>query len=184
MGKLVVTEFMTLDGVFEDPGGAEPFEHGGWSFKFDRGDGEEFKGEELKAADALLLGRTTYDAFAAAWPTMEAGWFGEKMNSMPKYVVSSTLESPEWTNSTVISFDEVAGLKERHDGDILVSGSGQLARGLFAAGLVDECRLMVFPTALGSGKRLFDGVSAPVVLKLTETRPAGECLILIYAPRS
>jgi dihydrofolate reductase len=100
MGKLVVSEFITLDGVFEDPGGAEAFDHGGWAFKFERGDGEAFKGDELKAADALLLGRTTYEAFAQAWPTMEGtGWFGEKMNSMPKYVVSSTLEDPEWTCS-------------------------------------------------------------------------------------
>lgn len=186
MGKLVVSEFITLDGVFEDPGGAEPFEHGGWSFKFDRGDGDAFKGEELKAADAQLLGRVTYEAFAKAWPTMEGtGWFGEKMNSMPKYVVSGTLESADWTNSTIVrpdgAMDEVGRLKERYEGDVLVAGSGQLVRSLFEAGLVDECRLMVFPVALGSGKRLFDGIAGPVSMQLADTRRAGETLILTYA---
>lgn len=187
MGDVVVSEFMTLDGVIEDPGGAEG-ELGGWAFQFDRGDGEAWKGEELKAADCLLLGRVTYEAFAQAWPTMEGtGWFGEKMNSMPKYVVSSTLQDPEWTGATVIDgnlTDRVAELKDRHQGDMLLNGSGQLARGLFDAGLVDECRLMLFPVALGRGKRLFEGVASPVNLKLVESRPAGECLIQVYRPKA
>src|SRR5262245_28405994 len=128
MGKLVVTEFISLDGVVEDPGGAEDYEHGGWAFRFDNGDaGGAFKFEELQAADAQLLGRVTYEGFAKAWPTMEGtGEFGEKMNSMPKFVVSSTLENPTWENTTVLRGDlgeEVAALKERFEGDVLVAGS-------------------------------------------------------------
>src|SRR4051794_14170250 len=161
MGKLVVTEFMTLDGVVEDPGGAEAdsFDRGGWAFKFDRGDeGGAFKFAELEAADAQLLGRRTYDGFAKAWPTMEGtGAFGEKMNAMPKFVVSGTLEDPEWNNTTVLGGDlatEVGRLKQQFEGDILVAGSIQLVRSLLAAELVDELHLMVFPIALGAGKRL------------------------------
>jgi dihydrofolate reductase len=169
MGRIVVTEFVSLDGVFEDPGGAEGFEHGGWTFTFDRGeDGDAFKLDELKASDAQLLGRVTYEGFAKAWPsyTDEVG-FAEKMNAMPKYVVSSTLTEPSWTNSTVIGMADVAALKDRYSGDILVAGSGQLVRGLTGAGLVDEYRLMVFPVILGSGRRLFDNV------KLTRLNLAG-----------
>src|SRR5947199_10240244 len=135
MGNLVVTEFVTVDGVFEAPGGGEEFEHGGWAFKFDRGpEGDKFKSDELEAADAQLLGRVTYEGFAKAWPTMEGtGSFGEKMNAMPKFVVSSTLENPEWTNTTVLEGDlaaEVGKLKEQFDGDILVAGSGRLVQAL------------------------------------------------------
>ena len=169
MGRIVVTEFVSLDGVFEDPGGAEGFEHGGWSFSFNRGeDGDAFKLEELRASDAQLLGRVTYEGFARAWPSIadEQG-FAAKMNEMPKYVVSSTLTDAAWTNSTVIGLADVAGLKDRYAGDILVAGSGQLVRGLTDAGLVDEYRLMVFPVVLGSGRRLFDGV------KLTRLNLAG-----------
>ena len=159
MGKLVVTEFISLDGVMEDPGGAESYEHGGWTFTFESGEaGGQFKFEELLASDAQLLGRVTYEGFAKAWPTMEGtGEFGEKMNAMPKFVVSKTLTSADWENSTILSGDlaeEVTALKERFD-NILVAGSAQLAQGLLAAGLVDELRLMVFPVVLGSGKRLF-----------------------------
>ena len=133
MGKLVVTEFITLDGVIEDPGGAEEFERGGWAFQFDRGDqGDKFKFDELMASDAQLLGRVTYEGFAKAWPTMEGtGGFGEKMNEMPKFVVSTTLQNPTWNNTTVIERrppHEVAKLKERFAGDILVAGSAQLRR--------------------------------------------------------
>ena len=188
MGKLVVTEFVTVDGVFEDPGGAESFEHGGWSFQFDRGaEGDQFKLDELVAADAQLLGRVTYDGFAQAWPKMRDDQFGEKMNTMPKYVVSNTLESADWENSTVIGgdapMDEIAGLKQQIDGDILVAGSGQLVRSLTDAGLVDEFHLMVFPVVLGSGRRLFDGVDTAPKLRLQSTQPAGEALILTYVPR-
>src|SRR3954449_2981463 len=123
MGKLVVTEFISLDGVIEDPGGAEQYRHGGWTFKFEQGeDGGKLKLGELMDADAQLLGRVTYEGFAKAWPTMEGtGEFGEKMNSMPKYVVSSTLTDPEWNNTIVLDGDlatEVEALKARHDGDI------------------------------------------------------------------
>jgi dihydrofolate reductase len=190
MGKLVVSEFISVDGVFEDPGGAEGFEHGGWTFKFDRGpEGDEFKVGELQESDALLLGRITYEGFAAAWPQMEktTGEFGTKINSMRKYVVSGTLQDPEWRNSTVIppggAIDEIRALKERYDGNVLVNGSGQLARALLEADLVDECRLMVFPVVLGSGKRLFDGTEGPVTMQLTDTRPAGDAIVLTYGAK-
>jgi dihydrofolate reductase len=188
MGKIVVTEFITLDGVFEDPGGAEEHPQGGWSFAFNQGDdGMKFKSGELMAADAQLLGRITYEGFAKAWPSMEeaTGDFGIKMNRMPKYVVSSTLERPEWENSHAITLDDVEGLKSRYEGDILVAGSGQLVRGLTGRGLVDEYRLMVFPIVLGSGKRLFDG--APVTrLALTGTRDIGTDGVVVqtYTPRT
>src|SRR5919107_1176768 len=126
MGKIVVSQFVTVDGVMEDPGGAESFDRGGWAFNYERGpEGDKFKLDELMAADALLLGRTTYEGFAAAWPERE-GEFADKFNNMPKYVVSSTLGEPEWSNSTVVTTDEIAQLKDRHDGDILVNGSAQL----------------------------------------------------------
>ena len=134
MGKLVVTEFVTLDGVIEDPGGSEQSPVGGWAFRFERGEaGDRFKLDELEASDAQLLGRVTYEGFAAAWPGRDAGEFGEKMNAMPKFVVSSTLTDPTWNNTTVLGGDlraEVAALKERHDGDILVAGSATLVQGL------------------------------------------------------
>lgn len=177
MGKLVVTEFVSLDGVFEDPGGNEGTVHGGWTFAFDRGaDGDAFKLAELQTADAQLLGRVTYDGFAAAWPTItdEAG-FADKMNSMPKYVVSTTLKSADWTNSTVIGEDvaqAVTALKAEYAGDILVAGSGTLVRSLLADNLVDEFRLMVFPVVLGSGRRLFDG-AAKTRLRLTGSQEIG-----------
>lgn len=185
MGRIVVTEFVSLDGVFEDPGGAEGFEHGGWSFAHRRGeDGDAFKQEELQASDAQLLGRVTYEGFAKAWPSItdEQG-FAAKMNAMPKYVVSSTLTEPSWTNSTVIGMADVAGLKDRYTGDILVAGSGQLVRGLTDAGLVDEFRLMVFPVVLGSGRRLFDGVKL-TRLKLSGSTPVGPDGVVVnrYAP--
>jgi dihydrofolate reductase len=186
MGKIVVTEFVSLDGVMEDPGGSEDFKHGGWAFEFSRGDeGDKFKFDETMASDALLLGRVTYEGFAEAWPEREdeAG-FADKFNSMPKYVVSSTLSDPEWNNSTVISgdlADEIAKLKETHDGDIVVHGSAQLAQGLLDAGLVDELRLMVFPVLLGPGKRLFGETSDKTPLKLTDSKSVGDGVaILVY----
>jgi dihydrofolate reductase len=191
MGKLVVTEFISLDGVIEAPGGGEGYAHAGWSFKFNRGDeGDRYKYDELMASDAQLLGRVTYQGDARAWPTMTGtGDFGEKMNSMPKYVASRTLSAADapWTNSTVIGRDlgsEVAGLKAQVSGDILVAGSAQLARSLAELDLVDEYRLMVFPIVLGSGKRLFADGSAHSVLRLVEHKPVGPdgVLILTYAP--
>ncbi len=183
MSRLVVSEFVTLDGVMEDPGGAEGFERGGWAFKFERGpEGDKFKLDEVLEADALLLGRKTYEGFAEAWPsrTDEIG-FADKMNSMPKFVVSTTLDEPEWNNSTVIKDDvpaEVSRLKQQPDQDLLVYGSRELLGTLLQHDLVDELRLMVFPVLLGSGKRLFaDGVDM-TALKLVETKPAGSVVIL------
>jgi dihydrofolate reductase len=187
MGKVVVSEFITLDGVVEDPGGAEDFDRGGWAFNFDRGpEGDTFKLDEVMASEALLLGRVTYEGFASAWPsrTDEVG-FADKFNSMPKYVVSTTLEDPEWNNSTVIGGDvaeAVAALKREVDGDILVNGSVQLVRTLMEHDLVDEYRLMIFPTVLGAGKRLFGESGEAVALRLVDAKPAGETLILIYEP--
>jgi dihydrofolate reductase len=176
MGKLVVTEFVSIDGVFEDPGGAESYEHGGWSFEYNRGeDGDKFKMDELMEADVQLLGRRTYDGFAKAWPTRE-GSFADKINNGPKYVVSNTLTDPEWQNTTVISGDAVEGvskLKDATDGTILVAGSGSLVRALLAADLVDELRLMVFPTILGRGQRIFPEGIDRLKLKLAESRTVG-----------
>jgi dihydrofolate reductase len=179
MGELVVTEFVTLDGVMQDPGGSGEYERGGWAFKFDRGpEGDAFKLDELMASDAQLLGRVTYEGFAKAWPKMEGtGEFGEKFNSMPKYVVSKTLKDPEWNNSHVLDGDDlaadVAGLKQQYEGDILVAGSAQLVQSLLALDLVDELRLMIFPTILGRGRRVFpDGIDR-LKLKLVESRTVG-----------
>jgi dihydrofolate reductase len=184
MGKIVVTEFVSLDGVMEDPGGSEDFKYGGWSFEFSRGDeGDKFKLDETMASDALLLGRVTYEGFAEAWPQRD-GEFADKFNQMPKYVVSSTLTDPEWTNSTVIGGDlaeEVAKLKDEHDGDIVVHGSAQLVQGLLENDLVDELRLMVSPVVLGSGKRVFGETSDKKPLKLTDSKAVGDGVaILIY----
>ncbi len=185
MAKLVVSQFVTLDGVAEDPGGAEGFDRGGWAFKFDRGpDGDQFKLDEVMAADALLLGRLTYEGFAAAWPSRE-GEFADKFNNMAKYVVSTTLRDPEWQNSTVIADDvagQVAKLKEAPGGDILVNGSMSLLPTLIEHDLVDEYRLMVFPAIAGDGKRLFGETVDMKALKLTGSRQAGEVLITTFEP--
>jgi dihydrofolate reductase len=184
VGKIVVSQFISIDGVVEDPGGSEGFERGGWAFKFERGpEGDMFKLDELMSSDALLLGRVTYEGFAAAWPTRE-GEFADKFNGMPKYVASRTLTDPDWNNTTVLGDDlagEVAALKERHDGDLLVNGSVQLVNALEDAGLVDEYRLMVFPTLLGAGKRLFGDLAATSTLKLVSAQTVGDGVqILVY----
>ncbi|HET8527631.1 MAG TPA: dihydrofolate reductase family protein [Gaiellaceae bacterium] len=176
--RIVVSEFVTLDGVMEDPGGAEREANGfgGWAFRFDRGDaGDRFKLEELTAADALLLGRVTYEGFAAAWPSMtdEQG-FAEKMNSMPKYVVSSTLSEPTWANTTVIGLEDVDGL----EGNVLVAGSQQLVQTLLERRLVDELRLVLYPTAVGRGKRMFD---VPADFSLVSAQPSAQVVLLTYA---
>jgi dihydrofolate reductase len=187
MSKLVVSEFVTLDGVMEDPGGAEGFERGGWAFQFDRGpEGDKFKLDEVLAADALLLGRKTYEGFAAAWPSRrdEAG-FADKMNTMPKFVVSTTLESADWKNSTVIRGDvaeAVSKLKQQPGGDLLVAGSGQLVQTLIGHDLVDEYRLMVFPVILGAGKRLFENAPDRTALRVVKTKLAAEVVILTLRP--
>jgi dihydrofolate reductase len=185
MRRVVVSEFVSVDGVMEDPGGAEGFERGGWAFRFDRGpEGDKFKLDEVMASDALLLGRVTFQAFAEAWPS-RTGEFADKFNNMAKFVVSTTLDEPGWNNSTVINGDlaeEVSKLKQQPGQDILVNGSAQLVHALMEHDLVDEYRLMVFPVVLGSGKRLFPGGSDATPLRLVETKPVGECVILTYQP--
>jgi dihydrofolate reductase len=177
MGKIVVTEFISLDGVIEDPGGSEDFEHGGWSFQFSRGEeGDQFKLDETMGSDALLLGRVTFEGFAAAWPSRD-GEFADRFNSMPKYVVSSTLTDPAWTNSTVISGDlaeEVEKLKRDHDRDVVVHGSAMLVQGLLERDLVDEIRLMVFPVLLGSGKKLFGDSAEMRPFRLADSKVVGD----------
>jgi dihydrofolate reductase len=186
MGRIVVTEFVSLDGVVEAPGGGEDFRHGGWSFEIARGDeGDKFKLDETHSSEALLLGRVTYEGFAAAWPSRD-GEFADKFNTMPKYVVSSTLEDPEWNNTTVLKgnvVDEVAKLKQDQDGDIVVHGSPRLVQTLIDHDLVDEFRLMVFPVVLGSGKRLFGETSDKKPLRLVDSKVVGDGVaILVYAP--
>ena len=186
MGRIVVTEFISLDGVVEDPGGSEDFKYGGWSFEFSRGEeGDKFKLDEAFEAEALLLGRVTYEGFAEAWPT-RSGEFADRFNSMRKYVVSSTLESPAWNNSTVIKGDitkAVTELCEQREGNIVVHGSVQLVQYLLEHNLVDELRLMVFPVVLGSGKGLFGETSDKKVLELVESKTVGDGVnIQIYQP--
>jgi dihydrofolate reductase len=188
MSKLVVSEFVSLDGVMEDPGGGEPFERGGWAFQFERSaDGDRYKYEELMAAGALLLGRVTYEGFARAWPNMQDDDFGQKMNAMPKYVYSSTLESADWTNSTILAGDlgeRVAELKDSVQGDVLVAGSARLVQALTDLGLVDEYRLMVYPILLGAGRRLFAQTRATHPLRAVDVRPVGDAgvAVLTYLP--
>ena len=186
MGRIVVTEFVSLDGVIEDPGGAEDFKYGGWSFEISRGDeGDKFKLDETLSSDALLLGRVTYEGFAAAWPSRD-GEFADKFNTMPKYVVSSTLENPEWNNSTVLKGDvteEVGKLKQAHEVDIVVHGSARLVQTLLERDLVDELRLMVYPVVLGSGKRLFGETSNKKPLRLADSKTVGDgVVILVFEP--
>jgi dihydrofolate reductase len=187
MGKIVVTEFVSLDGVMEDPGGAEGTPAGGWAFRFERGsDGDTYKLEELMDAEAMLLGRVTYEGFARAWPTIEdEQGFAAKMNSMPKYVVSSSIEDAGWENSTVLRGDpvaEVTALRQKIDGNILVAGSTSLVHALHDAGLVDEYRLMIYPVVLGSGKRLFRDGAAPAGYEAVEVRPAGAVAVMTLRP--
>jgi dihydrofolate reductase len=188
MARIVVSEFISLDGVIEDPGGAEDYKHGGWTFDFESGDeGNQFKLDETLEAEALLLGRVTYEGFAAAWPAMsDPVGFADKMNGMPKYVVSSTLQNPEWNNSTVLDGDvaeSVAKLKQELDGIVLVGGSAQLVQTLVEHDLVDEFRLMVFPVVLGTGKRLFGEASDKKPLRLVDSKTVGDGIsILTYEP--
>jgi dihydrofolate reductase len=186
MGRIVVTEFVSLDGVIEAPGGGEDYRHAGWTFAIDRGEeGEKFKLDETLGSDALLLGRTTYEGFAAAWPSMQ-NEFADKLNSMPKYVVSSTLKDPTWTNTTVLDGDlveAVTKLREGADGDIVVHGSAQLVQALLENDLVDELRLMLFPVVLGTGKRLFGEASDKKPMRLVESQIVGDGVaILVYQP--
>jgi dihydrofolate reductase len=184
VGRIVVTEFITVDGVIEDPGGVDGFERGGWSADLSE-EGGRFKFDEAMATDALLLGRQTYQDFAQAWPARD-GEFADRFNTVPKYVVSSTLEDPEWNNSTVLRGDlgeEVATLRQRHEGDVVVHGSAQLVRALVAEDQVDELRLMVFPVVLGSGRRLFADARDKKPLTLAECKAVGDGVaVLIYRP--
>jgi dihydrofolate reductase len=191
MGDLVVTEFVSLDGVMQAPGG-EDFKYKGWSFEFDRGeDGNSFKLQEVLDAKAHLLGRVTYESFAGAWPERESHpemkEFAVKLGDDPKYVVSSTLTDPEWRNTTVIDGGgdvpaEVEKLKGEIDGPILVSGSRRLVQDLLEHDLVDQIRLMVFPVVLGTGHRVFGEYSEKTTWELAEANPVGSegVLTLVY----
>jgi dihydrofolate reductase len=187
MGRIVVTEFVSVDGVMEGPGGDNDFARGAWSFEFDRGEeGDKFKADETLAAEAMLLGRVTYEGFAAAWPSRE-GEFADRFNNMPKYVVSSTLEDPEWSNSTVLKGDvaeEVSKLRREQDGDIIVHGSAQLVHTLVENDLVDELRLMVFPVILGTGKRAFGETSDMKRLRLADSKVVGDGVNLLVSERA
>jgi len=187
MGRLVVTEYISVDGVVEAPSGDEGFERVGWTDGFSRGpEGDQFKVDETMAADAQLLGRITYETFAATWPHFE-GEFADKFNSMPKYVVSSTLKEPEWTNTTVLEgdvVDEVSKLKQRYERDVVVHGSPQLAQTLIEHDLVDALHLLVYPVIVGAGKRLFDHTSGTKNLRLTESRTFGDGVHLLVYERA
>ncbi len=180
MRKVIVSEFVSLDGVMEDPS---------WTFQFSSEEQQKFKFDELFASDALLLGRLTYEGFAAAWPSRAGDeGFADRMNGLPKYVVSTTLEEPlEWNNSTLIKdnvAEEVSKLKQQPGGDILVNGSAQLVHTLMKHDLIDEYRLMVFPIVVGAGKCLFGDVGHTKALRLVDTQPVGPdgVLILTYEP--
>jgi dihydrofolate reductase len=195
MGRIVIAEFVSLDGVVEDPGGFSDFKHAGWgkpasalffTWSLRRGEeAEQFKLDETLDTDALLLGRVTYEEFAAAWPPRDDE-LADKFNSLPKYVVSSTLEDPEWNNSTVLSGDageEVSRLKRELDRDIVVYGSVRLARMLIEHDLVDELRLMVYPVVLGAGERLFGELRDKKTLRVTDSRIVGDGVaVLIHEP--
>ena len=187
MGRIVVSEFVSLDGVMEDPGGAEGTPQGGWAFKFERGDdGDRYKLDELMDAEAMLLGRVTYEGFAKAWPTItdDVG-FAAKMNGMPKYVVSSTLEKADWENSTILRGDGVAAaaeLRRKLNGNILVAGSTSLVHALHDAGLVDEYRLMIYPTVLGGGKRLFPDGAGAAGYEAVDVRQTGAVAVMTLRP--
>jgi dihydrofolate reductase len=184
MGRIVVTEYISVDGVVEAPSGTENFERIGWTDAFSRGpEGDKFKLDETMASDALLFGRVTYDTFAPVWPHFE-GEIADKFNAMPKYVISATLEDPEWNNTIVLRgdvVDEVSALKQQHDGDIAVHGSPQLAQTLIEHDLVDALHLQVYPVIVGAGKRLFGETSNTKRLRLVEARTVGDGVhILIY----
>jgi dihydrofolate reductase len=186
MGRIVVTEFVSLDGVMEDPGGAENFKYGGWSFAFSRGEeGDKFKVDEALGSEALLLGRVTYDGFADAWPQRD-GEFADKFNSMPKYVVGANADAARWSNSTVLEGDPIDAtkrLRDEREGDIVVHGSAQLVQTLLEHDLVDELRLMVFPVVLGSGKRLFGDTSDKKALRLVDSKVVGDGVAIVtYQP--
>ena len=183
--RIVVTEFVSLDGVMEAPGGEPGFRYPGWTFEIDRGDdGNQFKLEETRQTDALLIGRRTYESFAGAWPNRE-GEFADMFNSMPKFVVSTTLEDPDWSNTTVLdngdATAQVRKLKDEFDGELQVPGSHQLVQELIESDLVDQINLMVFPVVLGTGKKAFEETPERRKLRLKESKVVGDgVLVLIY----
>jgi dihydrofolate reductase len=182
MGRIVVTEFVSIDGVMQDPGGDSNWKHAGWTFKIESGkEGADFKFNETRDSEALLLGRVTYQGFAKAWPSVE-GEFGDMFNNMPKYVISSTLDKADWNNSTVLKGDvvkEVSKLRQKPGGDIVVHGSAQLVQTLLENDLVDELRLMVYPVVLGSGKRLFGETSDKKPMRLVDSKTLGDGVTLL-----
>jgi len=184
MGKIVVSENVTLDGVVQDPTGEEGFRHGGWLAEVGDRDREAWAKvgfDEALGAEALLLGRRSYEFLAARWPSRSGPW-ADRLNSLPKYVVSSTLEDPDWNNSTVLNGDavtEVSKLKQELGGEIVVAASRQLVRTLMEHDLVDELRLMVYPFVLGAGERLFGETSDKKPMRLVETRTLGDGLALL-----
>ncbi len=188
MGRIVVTEFVSMDGVMEAPGGEEGYKHTAWTFEFPDEGQYEVKTKELDDSEVQLLGRVTYEGFAAAWPEREeaddpeVADFAKKMGSMPKYVVSTTLEETKWDNTTILrSLDDVAKLKEETDGDLLVAGSNTLVHGMLREDMVDLLRLMIFPVILGIGKRIFpDDLDDKIVFDLTEHRQFGSIVVHDY----
>jgi dihydrofolate reductase len=187
MGKIIISENISLDGVIEDPSGVEGFKHGGWVGRVgDRGRDEAAKAllDEAMGAAALLWGRRTYEFLASRWPS-RAGALADRMNSMPKYVVSSTLEDPGWNNTTVLKGDavkEVSKLRRELDGEIVVAGSIRLVRTLMEHDLVDELRLLVYPVVLGAGARLFGETSDMKAVRLVGTRTVDDLALLTYEP--
>jgi dihydrofolate reductase len=185
--RIVVTEFVSLDGVMEAPGG-EPFKYPNWTFEFNRGDdGNQFKLDETRRADALLIGRRTYESFAGAWPQRE-GEFAQKFNSMPKFVISTTLKNPEWHNTTVLDSGDataqVRKLKDQFDGELQVPGSHRLVQELIESDLVDQINLMVFPVILGTGKKVFEAKSEQRKLRLTESKVVGDGVVILMYERA
>jgi dihydrofolate reductase len=185
MGKIALSQNTSLDGVMQSPGPTDvPFKYRGWAVDFDFNYEEEVGLEQAQNSEALLLGRVTYEAMQASWPTLE-GELADRLNELPKYVVSSTLTDPHW-NATVLGDDwpeEVARLRKELDGEILVYGSRRLSRALIGMGLVDELRLLVYPLVLGAGDRLFGETQDKIPLRLVESRPLGGGVVsMIYAP--
>ena len=184
MGKIIATEFITLDGVMEDPGGAEKTKYGGWSGQYWNEEAQKYKYDELFATGALLLGRVTYEGFAAAWPGMtDEDGFADRMNCLPKYVVSETLNHAAWNNSTLIKKDmmkQISKLKQEAEQDIVIHGSGELINTLLPYGVIDEFRLMVFPIVLGDGKRLFKETTELNHPKLLETKTFDTGVIVLH----
>ncbi len=191
MGTLTIATFMTLDGVMQAPGGPDEdrdggFEHGGWSFPYFSEDMGELINDAFGKAEAILLGRRTYEIFAASWPNFpdKDDPVASRLNTLPKYVVSTTLENADWEPTTIIRGDvpaEVLALKDRYEGEIQVHGSAGLAQTLHSHGLIDEYRVFIEPVVLGTGKRLFEPGATPTALRMVETKAMGKgTLLAIY----